>query len=63
MLVGPGTWRKWRPGILVLPVVGPVLRAIYPDVSYRILPGIGHWCMYEAADAFNGALQAAWARL
>ena len=39
------------------PLVGPVLRAIYPDVDYRVLPGIGHWCMYEAPDAFNAALR------
>lgn len=43
------------------PLVGPVLREIYPAVNYRILPGIGHWCMYEAPDAFNNALRAAWA--
>lgn len=45
------------------PLVGPVLRAIYPAIDYRILPGIGHWCMYEAADAFNAALKEQFARL
>ena len=45
------------------PLVGPVLREIYPAVNYRILPGIGHWCMYEVADAFNVALRESWAGL
>lgn len=38
------------------PLVGPVLRAVYRPVDYRILPGIGHWCMYEGAVAFNALI-------
>ena len=34
----------------------PVLRAIRADADIRVLPGIGHWCMYEGADAFNATL-------
>jgi pimeloyl-ACP methyl ester carboxylesterase len=33
-----------------------VLRRLRPDVDLRIIPGAGHWVIYEAADAFNAAL-------
>ena len=35
-----------------------LLRQIQPDAFFTIIPGAGHWVMYEAADAFNRALLA-----
>lgn len=32
------------------------LRRLQPDLDFRVIPGAGHWVMYEAADAFNAAL-------
>ena len=33
-----------------------LLRRIQPDAFFAVIPGAGHWVMYEAADAFNQAL-------
>ena len=33
-----------------------LLRRIDPDLDFRVVPGAGHWVMYEAADAFNATL-------
>lgn len=33
-----------------------MLRRIQPDAFFAILPGAGHWVMYEAAQAFNRVL-------
>jgi pimeloyl-ACP methyl ester carboxylesterase len=33
-----------------------VLRAVRPDIDFRIIPGAGHWVMYEAAETFNAML-------
>lgn len=33
-----------------------VLRLHHPELITRVIPGAGHWVMYEAADAFNAAL-------
>ncbi len=33
-----------------------LLRRIQPDAFFAIVPGAGHWVMYEAADAFNRML-------
>ena len=35
------------------PLVSPVLRSVAPQADIRVLEGIGHWCMYEAADTFK----------
>jgi hypothetical protein len=29
------------------------VRAARPDVETHIMPGIGHWAMYEGAQAMN----------
>ena len=34
-----------------------VLRAIEPSCRFDVIPAAGHWVMFEAADAFNAALQ------
>ena len=34
----------------------PLLRAVRPDADIRVLPSIGHWCMYEGAEVFNETL-------
>ena len=34
-----------------------VFRQLRPDVDFRIIPGAGHWVAYEAAAAFNTALE------
>ena len=34
----------------------PILRAIHPEVAFRIIPGAGHWVAYEAANRFNPLL-------
>jgi pimeloyl-ACP methyl ester carboxylesterase len=34
----------------------PVLRRIQPNMDFRVIPGAGHWVMYERAEAFNQAL-------
>jgi len=33
-----------------------VLRRFKPDLEFRVVPGAGHWSMYERPDAFNHAL-------
>jgi 2-hydroxy-6-oxonona-2,4-dienedioate hydrolase len=33
-----------------------LLRQIQPDAFFAVIPGAGHWVMYEAADAFNRVL-------
>ncbi|MCL4768117.1 MAG: alpha/beta fold hydrolase [Hyphomicrobiaceae bacterium] len=33
-----------------------VLRLHHPELVARVIPGAGHWVMYEAAEAFNAAL-------
>jgi 2-hydroxy-6-oxonona-2,4-dienedioate hydrolase len=33
-----------------------MLRHIQPDAFFAVIPGAGHWVMYEAADAFNRTL-------
>jgi pimeloyl-ACP methyl ester carboxylesterase len=30
-----------------------VLRRFHPDLDFRVIPGAGHWSMYEKPDAFN----------
>jgi pimeloyl-ACP methyl ester carboxylesterase len=30
-----------------------VLRRFHPDLDLRVIPGAGHWAMYERPDAFN----------
>ena len=32
------------------------LQAVQPGASFAVIPGAGHWVMYEASDAFNAAL-------
>lgn len=32
------------------------LRAIQPDLHFRVIPDAGHWVQYEAAEAFNRTL-------
>lgn len=39
-----------------------VLLRFRPDLEFRVVPGAGHWVMYEAADAFNRALDGLLAR-
>lgn len=33
-----------------------LLRDLRPDADFRVIPGAGHWVMYEAAEAFNRTL-------
>jgi pimeloyl-ACP methyl ester carboxylesterase len=33
-----------------------LLRQVQPDAFFGVIPGAGHWVMYEAADAFNRVL-------
>ncbi|MGO8917899.1 MAG: alpha/beta fold hydrolase [Stellaceae bacterium] len=33
-----------------------LLRRIQPEAFFAVVPGAGHWVMYEAADAFNRVL-------
>jgi 2-hydroxy-6-oxonona-2,4-dienedioate hydrolase len=33
-----------------------LLRQVQPDAFFAVIPGSGHWVMYEAADAFNRVL-------
>ena len=33
-----------------------ILRAIHPDLDFRIMPGVGHWVMYEAPQEFAALL-------
>jgi pimeloyl-ACP methyl ester carboxylesterase len=33
-----------------------LFRRLHADVTFRIIPGAGHWVPYEAADEFNGTL-------
>ncbi len=33
-----------------------LLRSLQPDAFFAIIPGAGHWVMYEAPDAFNRVL-------
>ncbi len=33
-----------------------ILRAIDPDLDFRVMPGIGHWVMYEAPEDFAALL-------
>ena len=32
------------------------IRAVKPDLDFRVVPGAGHWVIYEGADAFNRTL-------
>ncbi len=32
------------------------LRRLRPQAQFRIIPGVGHWAMFEGADAFNAVL-------
>lgn len=34
-----------------------VLRAVQPDLVFKIIPGAGHWAMYERPEAFEQSLQ------
>jgi pimeloyl-ACP methyl ester carboxylesterase len=38
------------------PVQEAVLRRFYPDLDFRIIPGAGHWVMYEQPTEFNRVL-------
>ncbi len=33
------------------------IRAVRPDVDFRIIKGAGHWVAYEAAEEFNAMLR------
>jgi pimeloyl-ACP methyl ester carboxylesterase len=33
-----------------------LFESIQPGCPFRVIPGAGHWVMYEAADSFNAAL-------
>lgn len=33
-----------------------ILRAIDPDLDFRVMPGVGHWAMYEAPEDFAALL-------
>lgn len=33
-----------------------VLRRFHPDMEFHVIPGAGHWVMYEKPDAFNRAI-------
>ncbi len=33
-----------------------VLRRFQPELDFRVIPGAGHWSMYERPDAFNRAV-------
>ncbi|MCB2076385.1 MAG: alpha/beta fold hydrolase [Novosphingobium sp.] len=33
-----------------------VLRRSHPDADFRVIPGAGHWAMYERPEAFNATL-------
>jgi pimeloyl-ACP methyl ester carboxylesterase len=33
------------------------IRAVRPDVDFRVIKGAGHWVAYEAADEFNAMLR------
>ena len=35
-----------------------VLSRIQPDIDFRVIPGVGHWSMYEGAETFNPMLHA-----
>lgn len=37
-----------------------LLRALQPGVALSVVPGAGHWVMWEAPDAFNAALRQVW---
>ena len=37
-------------------VQAAAMRASHPDLELRVVPGAGHWVMYERAAAFNRAL-------
>lgn len=39
-----------------VPTVLGILGENHPEMIYEIIPGGGHWIMYEKADAFNKAL-------
>jgi pimeloyl-ACP methyl ester carboxylesterase len=34
-----------------------VLRRFHPDLDFRVIPGAGHWAMYERPAAFNRTVQ------
>jgi pimeloyl-ACP methyl ester carboxylesterase len=38
------------------------LRGVRPDAAIELIPGAGHWVMYEAPEAFNAALSRLLAR-
>lgn len=40
------------------PAQEAVLRRFNPDMEFRVIPGAGHWAMYERPEAFNAALLA-----
>ena len=33
-----------------------VLASVQPDLDFRVIPGAGHWAIYEAADEVNAVL-------
>ena len=33
------------------------LRRFRPDLEFRVIPGAGHWAMYEGAEAFNATVR------
>jgi pimeloyl-ACP methyl ester carboxylesterase len=33
-----------------------LLQQLRPGAPFAVMPGVGHWVMYEAADAFNELL-------
>lgn len=34
-----------------------VLRKFQPELEFRVVPGAGHWAMYEGAEAFNATVR------
>jgi len=35
------------------PAQEAALRGVLPDLDFRVIPNVGHWVMYEGAEAFN----------
>lgn len=35
------------------PAQEAALRGVFPDLDFRVIPNVGHWVMYEGAEAFN----------
>jgi pimeloyl-ACP methyl ester carboxylesterase len=54
-----GIWGSLdAPSLPDIAVRGAALRALRPELRFRVIEGAGHWVAYEAADAFNATLGA-----